>query len=49
TTIENIASLKKLVLVKVVDLLGRESDEENNKILFYRYSDGTVKKKVIVE
>jgi len=47
TTIENIGSLKRLV--KVVDLLGRESDEENNKILFYLYSDGTVEKKIIVE
>jgi hypothetical protein len=47
TTIENIGSLKKLV--KVVDLLGRESDEENNKILFYLYSDGTVEKRIIIE
>ncbi len=47
TTIENIGSLKRLV--KVVDLLGRESDEENNKILFYLYSDGTVEKKIIIE
>ena len=47
TTIENIGSLKRLV--KVVDLLGRESNEENNKILFYLYSDGTVEKKIIIE
>ena len=47
TTIENIASFKKLV--RVVDLLGRESDEENNKILFYIYDDGTVEKKIIIE
>jgi len=47
TTIENIASFKKLV--RVVDLLGRESDEENNKILFYIYDDGTVEKKIVVE
>jgi hypothetical protein len=47
TTIENIGSLKRLV--KVVDLLGRESNEENNKILFYLYSDGTVEKRIIIE
>ena len=46
TTIENIASLKKLV--KVVDLLGRELNEEKNRILFYLYSDGTVEKKIIL-
>ena len=49
TTIENIASLKKLVLVKVIDLLGRESDEGKNRILFHLYSDGTVEKKIIIE
>lgn len=49
TTTENISSLKKLVLVKVVDLLGRESDEGKNRILFHLYSDGTVEKKIIIE
>ena len=47
TTIENIGSLKKLV--KVIDLLGRELNEEKNRILFYLYSDGTVEKKIIIE
>ena len=47
TTIKNIGSLKKLV--RVFDLLGRESDEEDNKILFYLYSDGKFEKKLIVE
>ena len=47
TIIENVSDLRELI--KVVDLLGRDSNEENNRILFYLYSDGTVEKKVIIE
>jgi len=47
TTIENVRDLRELI--KVVDLLGRNSNEENNRILFYLYSDGTVEKKIIIE
>ena len=47
TTVENISDLRELI--KVVDLLGRDSKEENNKILFYLYSDGTVEKRIIIE
>ena len=36
-------------LVKITDILGRTINEINNKILFYIYDDGMVKKKIIVE
>ena len=35
-------------LIKIVDILGRDSKKENNRILFYLYSDGTVEKKIIL-
>tara|TARA_B100001540_G_scaffold310449_1_gene328240 strand:- start:52 stop:690 length:639 start_codon:yes stop_codon:yes gene_type:complete len=34
-------------LVKVVDLLGKETKLEKNKVLFYIYDDGSVDKKII--
>tara|TARA_B100000953_G_C17968332_1_gene405339 strand:- start:74 stop:1102 length:1029 start_codon:yes stop_codon:yes gene_type:complete len=36
-------------LLKVIDILGRETDRKKNTLLFYIYNDGTVKKKIIVE
>jgi len=36
---------KKLMMI--TDLLGRPTNESNNKLMFYIYSDGTVEKKVI--
>ena len=36
-------------LVKIIDLLGRESNEIKNQPLLYMYSDGTVEKKIILE
>lgn len=32
-------------LISIVDVLGRESEEKPNTLLFYIYEDGTVKKK----
>ena len=43
----NIVSSKKLI--KVVDVLGRESKIKNNRLLFYIYSDGIVEKRIIME
>ena len=40
--------INKAVL-KVIDLLGRETKELTNQPLFYIYDDGTVKKKIILE
>jgi hypothetical protein len=36
-------------LLKIVDVLGKESKPTSNTPLFYMYSDGTVEKKVFVE
>lgn len=37
------------ILVDIVDVLGRESKPTPNIPLFYRYSDGTVEKRIIIE
>ena len=36
-------------LIKIVDILGRETEEKRNTTLFFIYSDGTVEKKIIIE
>jgi len=36
-------------LLKIVDILGRESKSQSNVLLFYIYSDGTVEKKIFIE
>jgi len=36
-------------LLKITDLLGRETKNTKNKVLFYIYNDGTVEKRIIVE
>ena len=36
-------------LVKIVDILGKESKPNKKGLLFYIYSDGTVEKKLIIE
>ena len=36
-------------LIKIVDILGKESKEIKNQSLFYIYNDGTVEKKLIIE
>ena len=36
-------------LIKIIDLLGRDTREIKNQPLFYIYDDGTVKKKIIFE
>jgi len=46
TSINEIGNIDKK-LVKVVDLLGRETEIEINKVLFYIYDDGSVDKKII--
>ena len=40
-------SLQKKELVKIVDILGRETTFKNNHILFYIYSDGSTERKYI--
>ena len=36
-------------LLKIVDLLGKETKEKTEKILIYIYSDGTVEKKILLK
>ena len=36
-------------LLKITDILGRETNEKRNKLLFYIYDDGTVEKKIVIE
>mgnify|MGYP006084274959 CR=1 FL=1 len=36
-------------LLKITDVLGRESEPAPNVPLFYRYSDGTVEKRLVIE
>jgi len=35
-------------LIRKIDVLGREINEENNKIIFYLYNDGEVIKKMTI-
>ena len=39
--------LKERKLVKITDLLGRDTKETNNQLLFYIYNNGTVERKII--
>ena len=48
TTIEEIQNSNK-TLLKITDILGRETKESSNNPLFYIYDDGTVEKKIIIE
>ena len=36
-------------LIKITDILGRESGKSKNQPLFYLYDDGTVEKRIIIE
>ena len=47
SAIDEISSIKKLV--NITDILGRVISFEKNLLLFYRYDDGTVEKKIIIE
>ncbi len=44
---DNLISKRKLI--KIVDLLGRESTQTSNKVLFYQYNDGTIIKNIIID
>jgi len=45
----NEAPQQKKQLLKIVDILGKESESNKKGLLFYIYSDGTVEKKIIVQ
>jgi len=40
---------KSKELLKVIDILGRQTKEIKNSLLFYIYDDGSVEKKIILE
>ena len=46
--IEEYNSSKDRELIRIVDILGRETKLKNGEVLFYQYSDGSVEKKVVV-
>ncbi|MBC8510462.1 MAG: hypothetical protein H8D33_02225 [Cryomorphaceae bacterium] len=48
TGISDITS-NKSNLVKITDVLGKETPYRRNTTLFYIYNDGTVEKKIIIE
>ena len=36
-------------LIKIVDVLGRETPYQKNTPLFYLYEEGTIEKRIIIE
>ena len=48
THISSLKDLNTVKLIKIIDVLGRETKEPNQP-LFYIYDDGTVEKKIIIE
>ena len=49
TTGLNVVPKVEKQLLKIVDILGKESSPNKKGLLFYIYSDGTVEKKLIIE
>ncbi len=47
TAIDESSSMRKLV--RITDVLGRESMPQPNVPLFYRYDNGKVEKRIIIE
>ncbi len=47
TSVSELPITKKLL--RVIDILGRETKEIKNSLLFYIYDDGTLEKKIIIE
>ncbi len=49
TGTHDISSSSHRVLIKITDVLGRETKGTKNEPLFYIYDDGTVEKRIIIE
>ena len=49
SSLEEFNALKKPILLKVTDVLGREIEPIAGELFLYTYSDGTVEKKIIIE
>jgi len=39
----------KKELLRTTDLLGRETTDNKDEVLFYIYNDGTVEKRIVIE
>jgi hypothetical protein len=49
TAITELPNNENKKLLKIVDVLGRNTPYKKNTTLFYLYDDGTVEKKIIME
>jgi Leucine-rich repeat (LRR) protein len=47
TAVNELVNSKKVI--KITDLLGRETKGTKNEVLFYIYDDGTVEKRIVIE
>ena len=47
TFVSTIPENKKII--KVIDLLGRETKGTKNEVLFHIFDDGTVEKRIVIE
>ena len=47
--VNDVSNLYKGRLVKIIDVLGKETNPKNNTPLFYIYDNGTVEKRIIIE
>ena len=49
TVISDINVNRNIELIRIVDVLGRERNENKNQPLFYIYDDGTIEKRMVIE
>ena len=49
TNVNNQVVTQKGKLIKIIDVLGRQTKGKKNEPLFYIYDDGTVEKRIIIE
>jgi hypothetical protein len=49
SSVTTITSENTKKIINVVDILGRATNVQNNRTLFYIFDDGTVEKKIIIE
>ena len=49
TSAINYNSTNQRTLIKITDVLGRETNIQKNCTLYYIFDDGTVEKKIIIE
>jgi hypothetical protein len=47
--LDDLSQTNDKIIIEIIDLTGRISEIKTNQLLLYRYSDGTVEKKFIIE